>query len=118
MKTRIDPKFMFVIILTAVLFSCKNNQDGYNDDIETMQANIDTADTTNVHGNNLNSNNADGSNANNAAQSSSGGTGTKNTETGTGPGESAKDGSTYSGASDAQNDSISSVNETLKDKKG
>ena len=117
MKALFDPKFMFVIILTLALFSCKNNQEGYNDDIETMQANVDTADTTNVY-NNLNSNSADGSNTNKGTQSSSAGTDTKNKGTGSGPGESPKDGAAYSGASDAQNDSISSVNKTSKDGRG
>ena len=83
--------FVFALVVTGLLFSCKNNeQDGYSDKIETLQA-TDTAktasDTTEVTGLSTTNKSAKGSSG-----TDKGGTGT-----GSGPGESAKDGATDSG---------------------
>ena len=92
MKT---PKIIFAFALTAILFSCKNNkQDGYSDEIETIEAPEDTAtsvsDTTDISGFTTTNKSAKGSSG-----TDEGGTGT-----GSGPGESAEDGATYSGPSE------------------
>lgn len=83
--------FVFALMVTGLLFSCKNKeQDGYSDEIETLQA-TDTAtsvtDTTEVSGLTTPNKSAKGSSG-----TDEGGTGT-----GSGPGESPKDGATDSG---------------------
>lgn len=83
--------FVFALVVTALLSSCKNKeQDGYSDEIETLQA-TDTAtsvtDTTEVSGLTTPNKSAKGSSG-----TDEGGTGT-----GSGPGESPKDGATDSG---------------------
>ncbi|WP_163398723.1 hypothetical protein [Flavobacterium fluviatile] len=89
--------FVFAIVLTGLLFSCKNNeQDGYSDKIETLQATDTSAtsvsDTTDVSGLSTTNKSTKGSSG-----KDKGGTGT-----GTGPSESAKDGATDSGPSEEQ----------------
>jgi hypothetical protein len=96
MKTLFKSKiiFVFALVVTGLLFSCKNNeQDGYSDKIETLQA-TDTAktgsDTTEVSG----------LSTTNKSTKGSSGTDKGGTGTGSGPGESPKDGATDSGPSE------------------
>lgn len=98
MKTLFKSKiiFVFALTVTGILFSCKNNeQDGYSDKIETLQAEDSAktkkvSDTTEVSGLTTTNKSAKGSSG-----TDKGGTGT-----GSGPGESAKDGATDSGPSE------------------
>lgn len=98
MKTLFKSKIIFVFALTVagILFSCKNNeQDGYSDKIETLQATEDDtlkteSDTTKI----------DGFSTTNKSPKGSSGTDKGGTGTGSGPGESPKDGATDSGPSE------------------
>lgn len=95
MKCFIKTNILVLVLLTAVLGSCKNNKDGYSDEIETTTGPVDTAtvvsDTINVEAT------VHGTEAGNAAETN---TGSQNSAAstagkGSGPGESAKDGATY-----------------------
>ncbi|GAA3781660.1 hypothetical protein [Flavobacterium ginsengiterrae] len=116
MRTVFKSKMMFVLIIAGLLGSCKNNQDGYSDEIETSKTPIDsanvTADTTQTMDN---STAGAGSVQNNAPEGNNSTTGSK-TGTGSGPGESKNDGSTYSGSSGLQKDSTASKTKETKDK--
>lgn len=119
MKTLPKLKIVFVIMITAFLISCKNNKDGYSDEIDTRQTPVDTssADTSNVN----KQSNTTGTNSTGATGTESEGvTGAgsisapnadapaaKNASTkgtGTGPGPSAKDGAAYDISSQTKKD--------------
>jgi hypothetical protein len=117
MKTHFKLKIVFVIMITAFLFSCKNNRDGYSDEIDTTKTPLDTTATDTSKVNNgqdatgTNSTGATGTNsegvtgagsisAPNTTAAKSGST----TGTGTGPGPSAKDGSAYDISSQTKKD--------------
>lgn len=108
---------MFVLIIAGLLGSCKNNQDGYSDEIETSKTPIDSANVTADSTQTMdNSTSGAGSVQNSAPEGNNSTTGSSE-GTGSGPGESPKDGSTYSGSSGLQKDSISTKTKSVKDKK-
>ena len=108
MKALFKSKIIVVLIIMGILFSCKNNQDGYSDEIDTHKTPVDTAgtisDTTNI--NNDNGVNGAGSkeptvtNGKNSNASSAG--------TGSGPGPDVNDGSAYTSSSGLRKDSVDS----------
>ncbi|QOG01227.1 hypothetical protein [Flavobacterium sp. MDT1-60] len=117
MKTLLKLKIAFVILITGLLFSCKNNKDGYSDEIDTRKTPLDTAaaDTTNIN----NGPNTTGTNSTGATGTESEGVtgagsisapgkpnapGTSTKGAGTGPGPSAKDGSVYDISSQTKKD--------------
>ncbi|SHG30005.1 hypothetical protein [Flavobacterium defluvii] len=112
---------VIVLMLTAFLFSCKNNQDGYSDEIETTTATDSTkgADSTgtNETGTNKSTGDPNTGAASTTPNKDLGKEGTKNggTGTGIGPGEDAQDGATYTSSSKKQNADKDSV--TVKSKK-
>lgn len=95
MKMLLKSKVTLLLVFVGLLFSCKNNQDGYSDEVQTGQLPADTAttvtDTAGVSGFST----TNSANANEAVGTEDGGTGT-----GIGPGESPKDGATDSGPSE------------------
>lgn len=110
MKSLFKLNIALILILTAVLFSCKNNQDGYSDEIETTTI----PDTTNkpvdsVGVNSTGTNKSTGKPITGAASTTTNkdlgkeGTAKGGTGTGIGPGEDAKDGATYTSSSKKQN---------------
>jgi hypothetical protein len=117
MKTIFKLKIVLLVLITGFLLSCKNNKDGYSDEIDTRQTPEDTVstDTTNVNkGANTagtNSTGATGTEAEGvtgAGSTSATGTpaapGTSTVGTGTGPGPSAKDGAVYDISSQSKED--------------
>lgn len=93
MKT---PKILLVLAVTGLLFSCKNNQqDGYSDEIETLETPAD--DTTSTVSD---STEISGFSTTNKSTKGSSGTDKGGTGTGSGPGESPTDGATNSGPSE------------------
>ena len=133
MKTVLKSTFTYGLILTGLLFSCKN-QDGYSDDIQTVHNPIDTVKTTtdsitvNTTGPDGNSaiegtgdkgagnTGAESANAGNttSAAATPGNTESNGTGTGSGPGPSPKDGSAYAGSSDPQNDAVKTTDKSKK----
>lgn len=105
MKTLSKFKIVLAALTIGLLLSCKDNKDGYSDEIDTRQ----TPDTTSAgtienKGSNTSGTNTTGATGvesegvTGAGSISDPGTATKreSTEgTGSGPGESAKDGATY-----------------------
>lgn len=151
MKILFKSKIILLTAFTALLlFSCKNNQDGYSDEVQTRQTPVDNTgnaiDSTNsgTEEGNINTTSKNGSvgktpagslsaggnssSGTNSTGSSSSGTssagndhatsGTKGTGTGGGPGESTKDGVTYSPPTDEQRDANTSSNKGTKKKSG
>lgn len=107
MKTLFKSKYIFLLIVIGILFSCKK-QDGYSDEIETGKVVDDTSqivtDTINVNNNkgvNSTGNNSPTVISGKSSNASSAGTGS-------GPGENANDASTYTSSSGVQQDSVSS----------
>ena len=105
-------KLVLVILTIGFLLSCKNNKDGYSDEIDTTQTPTDTTstDTTKIS-TGTNSTGATGTESEGvtgAGSISAPGTpaapGTSTTGTGTGPGPSAKDGSAYDISSQTKKD--------------
>jgi len=125
MKTVFKSKIIIIALLTGFLFSCKNNQDGYSDEIETTTP-TDSTKAVTGHGEDIGTQSAEATHENpdsTAAASSSGGTtgsgsstSSGTTGTGSGPGESAKDGSTYTSASGTQKDSTKAGTKSSKAK--
>lgn len=105
MKTLSKLKTVLAILIIGLLLSCKNNKDGYSDEIDTRQTPDTTAvDTIENKGSNTSGTNTTGATGTEsegvtgAGSISAPGSSTEkgSTEgTGSGPGESAKDGSTY-----------------------
>jgi hypothetical protein len=92
---KISTTFAIIAGLAAVatVSSCKNtNQDGYSDTIETLQYPADDSTTTVTDTLEVN-----GLSTINKSTKGSSGTDEGGTTTGSGPGESPKDGATYSG---------------------
>ncbi|KUJ62409.1 hypothetical protein AR687_08100 [Flavobacteriaceae bacterium CRH] len=91
-------KITIVLALTALLVSCKNNkQDGYSDEIETVQVHEDTTNSAKPASD---STAISGFSTTNKSTKGSSGTDEGGTGTGSGPGESPKDGATDSGPSE------------------
>lgn len=117
MKTLFNSKILLLLIMMGIFSSCKNNQDGYSDEIDTHKTPVDTA-TTNSDSINVNKSNevnATGSNApkvnngtNNPNASSAG--------TGSGPGPDANDGSAYTSSSGLRKDSVDAKRPQNKEK--
>jgi hypothetical protein len=115
MKT-LFKKIIVVIMITGLLLSCKNNKDGYSDEVVTRQTPFDTAsvDTTNINRPNTtdtNSTDANGTESKGVTPAGSlsvpGKPAAEETRTmgsGTGPGPSAKDGSAYDISSQTKKD--------------
>jgi len=105
MKTLLKSKVIMLLVLAGILFSCKDNKDGYSDEVQTGQIPADTTttvtDTAGVSGFST----TNSANANDAVGTEEGGTGT-----GIGPGESSSDGATDSGPSEQHSkDSITAA---------
>lgn len=130
MKTIFKLPILLVIILTGFLFSCKDNKDGYSDEIDTRKTPVDTVsvDTTTVN----NTQNTTGTNSTGATGTESEAVtgagsisapgkptapGTSTTGTGTGPGPSAKDGSAYDISSQTKEDTTKLGAKALKKEK-
>lgn len=99
-------KLVLVILTIGFLLSCKNNKDGYSDEIDTTQTPTDTtsADTTKIS-TGTNSTGATGTESEGVTGAGSiSAPGTSTTGTGTGPGPSAKDGSAYDISSQSKKD--------------
>ena len=95
MKILAKSKILFVIAVTGLLFSCKDKkQDGYSDEIETLEYPADSADSATTVSDTTD---ISGFSTTNTTPKGSSGTDEGGTGTGTGPGESPKDGATYSG---------------------
>ena len=117
MKTLFKSKIALLFVVIGISVSCKNNQDGYSDEIETGH-HADTVGTTpdsaNTDPNNTKGIDYKGNNSTTVTSgtdphaSSSG--------TGIGPGENTNDASTYSSSSGLQKDSLNSGNKNSKKK--
>jgi hypothetical protein len=119
MKSLVNLKIIMMIIATGILFSCKNNQDGYNDEIKTNINPSDSVETpsdtaTGVRSGGPGANESSTTTPNNNPQGSSG---TSTSGKGSGPGESPKDGATYTNYSKAKNDSPSTDEQNTNQKK-
>jgi len=111
MKTLFKRKGIIVLMITGLLLSCKNNRDGYSDEIDTSKTPIKTAvgDTTNngLDATGTNTGEASGTQgvtgagSNSSPGASSAGA---TTGTGTGPGPSEKDGAAYDISSQTKKD--------------
>ncbi len=118
MKALLELKTLFLVLMIGLFFSCKKN-DGYSDKIDTNSVPVDTVQTT--------------KDSAEVSGTSSGGTspaaksiqitnmekeGVESTAgTGTGPGESATDGSTYTPSKGVQKDSVELQTESAKRRK-
>lgn len=119
MKTVFKSKILLIVLFTGFLFfSCKNNQDGYSDEIDTTTP-TDSTTTTAGHGQNIGTESADSAMDSTASGSQTTGSGSTPGATegqGSGPGESAKDASTYTSSSGTQKDSLSGKKAPQKSK--
>lgn len=117
MKNVLRFKIMFLAVLLGLFCSCKKN-DGYSDEIETSTIPLDSnaTDSTSIEKDTISS----------AAAPQTHGTGNQERAdqksestvgTGSGPGESSKDGSTYTISTGVQKDSARPKTETVKNKK-
>jgi len=117
MKTLSKLKIVLTVLIIGLLLSCKDNKDGYSDEIDTRQTPDTTAtDTIENKGSNTTGTNTTGATGTEsegvtgAGSISDPGTATKRESTqgtGSGPGESAKDGSTYTISSQTKDTTIS-----------
>lgn len=109
-------KIVILMVFAGIMFSCKNNQDGYSDEIETNITPVDSSkkkqDTSSVNDNAKNVANPHGTTSGNSTSGSQSSAGT-----GSGPGESSQDGSTYTIATGVQKDSVRPEEKDLKNKK-
>ena len=113
MKTLYKSKIIVAFALIGMLFSCKENKDGYSDEIDTMQYPADdtlttATDTTGISG------------FSTTNKSDKGSSGMDDGATGqaTGPGESAKDGATDSGHLETTKENNTSKNKNPQNSKG
>ena len=131
MNTVFKLQIVMAILLTGFLFSCKDNKDGYSDEIDTRKTPVDTtsADTTNINnGPNTTGTNSTGATGTESESVTGAGSisapgkpnapGTSTTGTGTGPGPSAKDGSAYDISSQTKKDTTKLGTKALKKEKG
>jgi len=123
MKFLIKSSIVTAFFMGGALFSCKNNQDGYSDQIETLQVPADTAkmsvdssatnesmETSSTGAANTGSESKTGTagstqDGNVPSSTATGSTATGSAGTGSGPGESVKDGATYTNTSENKKDS-------------
>lgn len=93
MKVTQTSKILLIIAVTGILFGCRNKvQDGYSDEIETLEYPADDSSATVTDTSEIS-----GFSTTNKSTKGSSGTDKGGTGTATGPGESPKDGATYSG---------------------
>lgn len=104
MKTFLRLKILILVILTGFVFSCKNNKDGYSDEIETNSNPVDSAGKETDTAKSINDHSIGVEDPQNR-RSGDNGSGT-NAGTGSGPGESPEDGSTYTPSRGLPKDSI------------
>lgn len=103
-----------LIFFTGILFSCKNNQDGYSDKIDTVISPMDSADskaeskTDSIKSEEHIETNIE-TTQKNGSESTAG--------TGSGPGESSQDGATYTTSTGVQKDSLRPEQKVAKKKK-
>ncbi len=117
MKTLFKSKIALLLVVIGILVSCKNNQDGYSDEIETGH-HADTVGTT-PDSANTDANNSKGIDykGNNTTTVTSGtDPHASSSGTGIGPGENTNDAATYSRTSGLQKDSLNSENKNSKKK--
>ncbi|WP_456312384.1 hypothetical protein [Pseudomonas shirazensis] len=108
-------KITIVLAFTGLLFSCKDNkQDGYSDEIETVQVPVDTTNSATPASD---STEISGFSTTNTNEKGSSGTDEGGTGTGSGPGESPKDGATYSGPSEKATKEAAKSSEGTTNKK-
>ncbi|MHC0447583.1 hypothetical protein ACWA1F_19390 [Flavobacterium sp. 3-218] len=110
MKAIQQTTIMILIIFSGLLISCKNNKDGYSDEIDTVISPLDSAKSTtdSIKTEEHISTNIE-TTQKNGSESTAG--------TGSGPGESSQDGSTYTSAAGLQKDSLRPQRDTVKSKK-
>lgn len=129
MKTPFKLSIVAALLIGGFLISCKNNKDGYSDEIDTRQTPLDStktsADTLNIdNGPNTTGTNSTGAtgteseSVTGAGSISAPGTpakeGTSTKGTGTGPGPSAKDGAAYDISSQTKKDTTKLGSKALK----
>lgn len=103
-----------LIFFTGILFSCKNNQDGYSDEIDTVVSPMDSKQSKAENKtDSIKSEEHIETNIETTQKSGSEST----AGTGSGPGESSQDGATYTTATGVQKDSIRPEEKTAKKKK-
>ncbi|PBJ14377.1 hypothetical protein [Flavobacterium sp. ACN6] len=117
MKALLKLNILFLVVLVGLLSSCKKN-DGYSDKIETNIVPVDSTETpkdttANAPSDQTNIETTQSAEAGTTARDES-----KSTEgTGSGPGESVQDGSTYTPAKGVQKDSVKLQTESAKKRK-
>lgn len=102
MKTLFRLKMLTLVVLTSLLFSCKNNKDGYSDEIQTNPNPVDSAGKERDTARSVNDNSVGVEDP----QSMRSGNSERKTGEGSGPGPSANDGAAYTPSSGLQKDSI------------
>ncbi|MBO9583936.1 MAG: hypothetical protein J7574_07245 [Flavobacterium sp.] len=108
-------KIAILILFMGIITSCKNNNDGYSDEIETNQTPLDSTskakDSTNtpVDPSSNTQNPGVQQSDRNASKSTAG--------QGSGPSASAVDGATYTSESGVQKDSVKLKKDSVKGKK-
>lgn len=114
MKAIIRTKIMILIAIAGLTFSCKNNQDGYSDEIDTVISPMDSAEskaeskTDSIKSEEHIETNIE-TTQKNGSESTAG--------TGSGPGESSQDGATYTTSTGVQKDSVRPEKKDSKKKK-
>lgn len=110
----INLKVIIMILAAGLFYSCKDNQDGYSDEIKTNQNPTDKSTQTvsdtsrvaeGVNAVNGVPSNGPGENETNTTNTNTKNTGSSSTGTGSGPGPSPKDGAVYAKDSGVQKDS-------------
>ena len=109
-------KILILIILTGMIGSCKNNNDGYSDEIETNQNQLDTGAAKDT-ARSINDNAVNVEDPQSMGSGNSGSAEHSNAGTGTGPSASAEDGATYTSESGVQKDSVRLKKDSIKKKK-
>lgn len=132
MKTLFKLKIITFVMIAGLLLSCKNNKDGYSDEIDTRQTPLDTTATAKDTINTNSGPNTPGTNSTGATGTESeavtgagsisapgtpASSATGKTGTGTGPGPSSKDGSAYDISSQTKNDTAKLGTKALKEKR-
>lgn len=110
-------KILILIILTGMIGSCKNNNDGYSDEIETNQNPLDTGAAAKDTARSINDNAVNVEDPQSMGSGNSGSAEHSNAGTGTGPSASAEDGATYTSESGLQKDSVRLKKDSIKKKK-
>lgn len=94
----------FLVVCVGLLFSCKDNKDGYSDDIVT---NPNPSDSLEVQRDTARSVNDNSANTEHPQSMGSGNSGSEtNAGTGTGPGPDANDGEAYTSSAGLRKDSL------------